>query len=324
MDKEDHDNVLKVKLIVAVCKGGGIGINNKLPWKISEDLKYFSALTSGDYGKYMNDTKRYISTGKTSAKICKDDLNIKKNVIIMGKNTWLSLPNYPKPLHYRDSIVLSRTIPESKEVREGIHYSNYDDGSDINIHISSISRAIRFCSYRCCDQEMELSDEGGEVDFYRSEKHDERNERENMFNSGHKIYNDIWIIGGSTVYENIMNMNMNMNMNNDKYNDKTNNMDTNIIIDEFYITYIDKEYKCDTFFPLIENMNLYYIASIEAKVCKCEDDDGISDVNVYYLVFKRIGKTGLGDDIFKIKPLPATTENIELLKRLKIGIWRTP
>jgi hypothetical protein len=130
---------------------------------------------------------------------------------------------------------------------------------------------------------MELSDEGGEVDFYRSEKHDERNERENMFNSGHKIYNDIWIIGGSTVYENIMNM----NMNNDKYNDKTNNMDTNIIIDEFYITYIDKEYKCDTFFPLIENMNRYYVSSF--NMCKCDDGTGC-EVDVYFIVFKRISE----------------------------------
>ena len=110
---------------------------------------------------------------------------------------------------------------------------------------------------------------------------------------------------------------MNMNMNNDNNNNK------NIIIDEFYITYIDKEYKCDTFFPLIENMNLYYVASIEAKVCKCEDDDGISEVNVYYLVFKRGDKTEMVDGVFNIDPSIATNENIELVKRLKIGIWST-
>jgi dihydrofolate reductase len=304
MEAEDNNNRFKVKLIVAVCKGGGIGINNKLPWKISDDLRYFSALTSGDYGKYMKDTKRYISTGKTAAKICKDDLNIKKNVIIMGKNTWLSLPNHPKPLPYRDSIVLSTTIPESKVLRNWV----YESDSDLNLHFSSISCAIHFCSSGGINEEKESLGEG---DFYRSEKHDERNERENLFNSDHKIYNDIWIIGGSKVYESIMNMNAHMNANND------------IIIDEFYITYIDKGYKCDTFFPLIENMNLYRVASIEAKVCKCEDDDGISEVNVYYLVFKRGDKTEMVDGVFNIDPSIGTNENIELVKRLKIGIWRT-
>jgi dihydrofolate reductase len=304
MEAEDNNNRFKVKLIVAVCKGGGIGINNKLPWKISDDLRYFSALTSGDYGKYMKDTKRYISTGKTAAKICKDDLNIKKNVIIMGKNTWLSLPNHPKPLPYRDSIVLSTTIPESKVLRSWV----YESDSDLNLHFSSLSYAIRFCSSGGGNEQRESLGEG---DFYRSEKHDERNERENLFNSDHKIYNDIWIIGGSKVYESIMDMNANTNNDND------------IIIDEFYITYIDKEYKCDTFFPLIENMNLYCVASIEAKVCKCEDDDGISEVNVYYLVFKRGGKTEMVDGVFNIDPSIATNENIELVKRLKIGIWST-
>lgn len=316
MEAEDNNNRFKVKLIVAVCKGGGIGINNKLPWKISDDLRYFSALTSGDYGKYMKDTKRYISTGKTAAKICKDDLNIKKNVIIMGKNTWLSLPSHPKPLPYRDSIVLSTTIPESKVLRSWV----YESDSDLNLHFSSLSCAIRFCSCGGGNEERESS---GEVDFYRSEKHDEWQARENLFNSDHKIYNDIWIIGGSKVYESIMNMNMNANMNMNMNNDNANDINTNIIIDEFYITYIDKKYKCDTFFPLIENMNLYCVASIEAKVCKCEDDDGISEVNVYYLVFKRGDKTEMVDGVFNIDPSIATNENIELVKRLKIGIWRT-
>jgi dihydrofolate reductase len=261
----DNDNEYKVKLIVAICKGGGIGINNKIPWKISDDLKYFSKLTSGDYGKYMIDTKKYISTGKSAAKICKDDLNIQKNVIIMGKNTWLSLPKYPKPLPYRDSIIMSTTIPESKGILE-----DKESEYDINIHFSSISRAIRFCSSRRDNASM---DGVNTSELCRDEKHVKCNEREIMINSDSKKYNDIWIIGGSKVYENIMNMNTDVN--------------TKIIIDEFYITYIDKEYKCDTFFPLIENMNLYRLNSIEAKVCKCEDDDGISDVNVYYLVFKR-------------------------------------
>lgn len=265
MNDKDTDNGYRVKLIVAICKGGGIGINNKLPWKISDDLKYFSKLTSGDYGKYMMDTKKYISTGKSAAKICKDDLNIQKNVIIMGKNTWLSLPKYPKPLPYRDSIIMSTTIPETKGLLD-----DKESDSDINMHFSSISRAIRFCS---SSSDNVSSDGLNILELCRDEKRVKCNEREIMINSCSKKYNDIWIVGGAKVYENIINMNTDVN--------------TKIIIDEFYITYIDKEYKCDTFFPLIENMNLYCLNSIEAKICKCDDDDGTSDVNVYYLVFKR-------------------------------------
>jgi dihydrofolate reductase len=299
MNDKDTYNECKVKLIVAICKGGGIGINNKIPWKISDDLKYFSKLTSGEYGKYMIDTKKYISTGKSAAKICKEELNIQKNVIIMGKNTWLSLPTYPKSLTYRDSVIVSTTIPESKELLDDKEYDY-----DINIHFSSITRAIHFCSSR---RDIVTIDELNTSELHRDKKHVKCNEREIMVNSGSKKYNDIWIIGGAKVYENIINMNTDVNK--------------EIIIDEFYITYIDKEYKCDTFFPSIENMNLYCLNSIEAKVCKCEDDNGISDVNVYYLVFKLLNKNEIKTDNFtlNINPAIATDENIEFIKKLKIS-----
>lgn len=84
-------------------------------------------------------------------------------------------------------------------------------------------------------------------------------------------YENIWIIGGSQIYDSFMTEN--------------NNKTSNLLIDEFYITYIDKEYKCDTFFPLIENMNLYYINFF--SICKCEDGTG-EEVDVYFIVFKRI------------------------------------
>ena len=304
-DNDNNNDKSLVKIIVAVCKGGGIGINGKLPWKISDDLKYFSKLTSGDYGKYMRDTEKYISMDKPSAKICKDELNIKKNVIIMGKNTWLSLPNYPKPLPYRDSIILSTTISNNDDTYPEYCQPGYNH--DLNIHLSSISHAMRFC-YSDHD-----SDEGIDSALYRSEKGIERNDRENMINSCRKRYNEIWIIGGEKVYKSIIDMNSMMNSM------------MNLLIDEFYITYIDKEYKCDTFFPLIENMNLYSLESIEAKICKCEDHDGISYVNVYYLVFKPVNKyyNIVVDGIMNMNPLIATVENIELVKKLKIGIWHT-
>ena len=62
----------------AVSKNFGIGVNNKIPWHIPEDLEFFKRLT----------------------------LN---NVIIMGKNTWRSLPK--RPLSNRINIIITNTIP---------------------------------------------------------------------------------------------------------------------------------------------------------------------------------------------------------------------
>ena len=50
-----------VNFIVACDNKGGIGKNNKLPWHISEDLKYFKDLTN-------------------------------KNTVIMGSKTYFSIP----------------------------------------------------------------------------------------------------------------------------------------------------------------------------------------------------------------------------------------
>ncbi|WP_338982965.1 dihydrofolate reductase [Spiroplasma endosymbiont of Othius punctulatus] len=66
-----------ITLIWAQTKEGVIGKDNKLPWSIKEDLKHFKEYTNG-----------------------KD--------ILMGKNTWESLPF--KPLPNRKNIVVSSTL----------------------------------------------------------------------------------------------------------------------------------------------------------------------------------------------------------------------
>jgi len=68
-------------LILACTLQGGIGLNNKIPWNIPEDLELFKKITS--------DVNCYI----------------KKNAIIMGKNTWNSLPF--KPLKNRINIIIT-------------------------------------------------------------------------------------------------------------------------------------------------------------------------------------------------------------------------
>ena len=71
---------MKIHMIWAQDYKGGIGKNGKLPWNISEDLKNFKKLTLD-------------------------------SVIIMGRNTWESLPI--RPLPERRNIVLShQEIPD--------------------------------------------------------------------------------------------------------------------------------------------------------------------------------------------------------------------
>lgn len=77
-----HEKAKKtVSLILATSTNYGIGFENKMCWNIPEELKSFRDITS----------------------TVKD--NTKKNCVIMGKNTWYSLPN--PPLKNRINLVIS-------------------------------------------------------------------------------------------------------------------------------------------------------------------------------------------------------------------------
>lgn len=81
---------MKLSLIVALDPStNGIGINNKLPWKVPIDLKYFKATT-------LNST------------------------IIMGRNTWESIGS--KPLKNRNNLVISKSF-EYKSLQDALDSS---------------------------------------------------------------------------------------------------------------------------------------------------------------------------------------------------------
>jgi dihydrofolate reductase len=250
---------MKLKLIVAMCKGGGIGFHNSIPWNIKKDLLYFSNKTTGTYGKHLKDIQK--GTISTSAVI---DKSVKKNAVIMGKNTWLSLPRYPEPLKNRDNIILSSSTPESITHKFD---SFFEYNFDLTVHLSSISRVMGFCMV----PDSIFDDENDRYGLL--EKHEVLQMREinrkSILQNNNSTYDEVWIIGGNKIYEVFIHGNM--------------EKDINMLINEFCITYIDKHYECDTFFPSIENMNLYYISSFS----KCENIDENSGlrVPVYYIVF---------------------------------------
>jgi dihydrofolate reductase len=64
-------------LIAAMARHGVIGVDNRLPWRLPEDLRHFREVTQG-------------------------------HPVIMGRRTWESLPEKFRPLPDRQNVVLSR------------------------------------------------------------------------------------------------------------------------------------------------------------------------------------------------------------------------
>ncbi len=88
---------MKISIIMGMTQNRVIGKNNKLPWNIKDDLKLFKELTTD-------------------------------NTVIMGYNTFISLPDNFRPLPNRNNIVLSR-----KNIKiDGVHVcSSINDALNI-------------------------------------------------------------------------------------------------------------------------------------------------------------------------------------------------
>mgnify|MGYP000228641061 FL=1 len=69
---------MQIHLIWAQARGGVIGKDNRIPWRLPEDMAHFKALTAG-------------------------------HPVIMGRRTWDSLPPKFRPLPGRRNIVLTRS-----------------------------------------------------------------------------------------------------------------------------------------------------------------------------------------------------------------------
>ncbi|MBM2823075.1 MAG: dihydrofolate reductase, partial [Thermoleophilia bacterium] len=68
---------MKVSLVAAVARGGVIGREGTIPWRIPEDVARFKALTTG-------------------------------HAVVMGRRTWDSLPDRFRPLPERRNIIVTR------------------------------------------------------------------------------------------------------------------------------------------------------------------------------------------------------------------------
>ena len=92
-----------MKLIVAVNNNGVIGDKGQIPWVCKEDLRHFARTT-------------------------------KKHVVIMGRNTWESLPKKARPLKNRHNIIISNTLRHDSNIRDTTITSSIEDAFEFAYH----------------------------------------------------------------------------------------------------------------------------------------------------------------------------------------------
>jgi len=81
-----------------------------------------------------------------------------------------------------------------------------------------------------------------------------------------KKYDEIWVIGGTKIYELFLNE----------------DISSNLQVQNIYETYIDKEFKCDTFFPKINTYNFRFVSQ--------EIHKNTLDFDIDFFVFDRVYK----------------------------------
>ena len=72
----------RLTIIVAATLNNGIGQNGRLPWRLSKEMQYFARVTSN------------APEGSV-------------NAVLMGRNTWESIPKKFRPLPKRVNVVVS-------------------------------------------------------------------------------------------------------------------------------------------------------------------------------------------------------------------------
>lgn len=101
----------RVSMIAAACQGNGIGFKGSLPWRLKNEMAYFTRITS--------ETK---DVGK-------------KNAVIMGRKSWDSIPPKYRPLPGRVNVVISRTLGLSGQSSGSVSGQSGDsvsgEGSDV-------------------------------------------------------------------------------------------------------------------------------------------------------------------------------------------------
>lgn len=104
-------------VIVAYDKRRGIGLNNGLPWKLKNELKWFQKLTT------------------------RTEQSNQLNAIIMGKNTWESLGK--RPLKNRINIVVSTSLTDDTDSNSNLYFvKSFDAALELVDSMENIDNVI--------------------------------------------------------------------------------------------------------------------------------------------------------------------------------------
>lgn len=95
--------VKSLKMIVCCDAEYGIGKNASLPWNIPSEMKLFKDKTIGN----------------------------KNNCVIMGKNTFMSIPEKYRPLSQRHNVILTRDYSLQETYENDTHVSVLNNPDDI-------------------------------------------------------------------------------------------------------------------------------------------------------------------------------------------------
>lgn len=104
-----------ISIVACLLPDFGIGFQGGLPWRLSKEMKFFRQTTSSTFNQN------------------------KKNVVIMGRNTWESIPTKFRPLPNRMNIILSRGFTDELVVSED---KNYYECNSLSKAIDSINGAF--------------------------------------------------------------------------------------------------------------------------------------------------------------------------------------
>jgi dihydrofolate reductase len=104
------------KMIVALCRGGGIGNEGGLPWpKLARDMRFFAEMTKSSMFPY-------------------------NSAVVMGRKTWESIPESVRPLPFRDNFVISALHAQSPSPSSSPGVTFINNLSDIHKHTMNYDR----------------------------------------------------------------------------------------------------------------------------------------------------------------------------------------
>lgn len=127
MTEHSEEKKPRLALIAAIAENGCIGVDNKLPWYLPEDLKYFKAVTSG----------KPIIMGRTTFDSLGRPLPNRTNIVIT-RNAGLTAPEGVRVVH---------SLDEAIAVAEAVAHINGNDEIVViggaQIYGQALSRAHR-------------------------------------------------------------------------------------------------------------------------------------------------------------------------------------